>query len=178
MNFFSYINRGGPINWVLFGLMCIVICISLERSIYFFSTNAKSKKSFLLKFKNLCHDYENKNYEIQKNELEQQETKLFYEMTRGLWILNLISAIAPSIGLLGTVVGLISSFQSMAIETSSVNIQSLSGGIWVAMITTEFGMLISIPTIFIHKTFKRIAEKRMVKINFLVQDQLTTSGEK
>ena len=101
-------------------------------------------------------------------------------MNRGLWLLNFISAVAPSLGLLGTVNGLIGAFQELAGSGSQVNIQDLSGGIWEAMLTTAFGMVISIPSLFFYRTFKRIIEKRTMRLGLLVDEELAeseTSGE-
>ena len=90
---------------------------------------------------------------------------LYYEMNRGLWLLNFISSVAPSLGLLGTVTGLIGAFSKLSQAGVNVNIQDLSGGIWEAMLTTAFGMIISIPTLFCYRTFKRIIEKRILAMS-------------
>lgn len=55
-----------------------------------------------------------------------------------------ISQLAPLIGLLGTIFGMITSFQAMETATS-VNPALLAGGIWEALLTTAFGLLIAIP---------------------------------
>ena len=97
---------------------------------------------------------------------------MYYEMNRGMWLINFISAVSPSLGLLGTVTGLISAFQGMNNAGGNLNIQDLSGGIWEAMLTTAFGMIISIPALFFYRTFKRIIEKRVMRMNLLVEDAL------
>lgn len=90
---------------------------------------------------------------------------LYYEMNRGLWFLNFISSVAPSLGLLGTVTGLIGAFSKLSQAGANVNIQDLSGGIWEAMLTTAFGMIISIPSLLCYRTFKRIIEKRLLAMS-------------
>lgn len=119
-----------------------------------------------------AQEIKNLDLKSKKRELEKEETLLYYEMNRGLWFLNFISAISPSIGLLGTVVGLISSFQEMSKAGAQVNIQDLSGGIWVAMLTTVFGMMISIPALFFYRSFRRIIEKRTMQIELFIEDEL------
>lgn len=119
-----------------------------------------------------AQEIKNLDTKSKKRELEKEETLLYYEMNRGLWFLNFISAISPSIGLLGTVVGLISSFQEMSKAGAQVNIQDLSGGIWVAMLTTVFGMMISIPALFFYRSFRRIIEKRTMQIELFIEDEL------
>ena len=55
-----------------------------------------------------------------------------------------ISGIAPMIGFLGTVTGMITAFSNMASNPNNVNVASLSGGIYTAMITTVGGLIVGI----------------------------------
>ena len=55
-----------------------------------------------------------------------------------------ISGIAPMIGFLGTVTGMITAFSEMASNPNNVNIADLSGGIYTAMITTVGGLIVGI----------------------------------
>ena len=95
---------------------------------------------------------------------------LYYEMNRGLWFLNFTSSVAPSLGLLGTVTGLIGAFSKLSQAGANVNIQDLSGGIWEAMLTTAFGMIISIPSLLCYRTFKRIIEKRLLAMSLYEEE--------
>ena len=102
---------------------------------------------------------------------------LYHEMNRGMWFLNFTGAVAPSLGLLGTVTGLITAFGAMAESGAAVNMQDLSGGIWEAMLTTAFGMTISIPALLCYRTFRRIIEKRMMTLSMYDQlEQQETSN--
>lgn len=179
MKLFEFVNLGGWINWILFGILCFCICQCIERCIYFFSTSARNKKHGFMSRIEFCAEKIKKfPKEKQKKLLEKETSLLYYEMNRGLWFLNFICAVSPSIGLLGTVVGLIEAFQKMSVLGAQVSMQDLSGGIWVAMITTEFGMMISIPGIFFYRTFKRIIEKRMMAVSIYLDDILETGNEK
>lgn len=172
MKFLKFVNMGGWINWVLFALLCFCLCQCVERCIYFITTaQNRSKRGFMTRLKKCAGEVKNLPCEKQKKALEKETALLYYEMNRGLWFLNFISAIAPSIGLLGTVVGLIDAFQQMSSLGAQVSMQELSGGIWVAMITTEFGMMISIPGLLCYRTFKRIIEKRMMKMELFVEEK-------
>lgn len=71
--------------------------------------------------------------------------------------LTLIAAIAPMLGLLGTVLGMTRAFQSIAEQTGPVSPQVLSGGLWEAMLTTLVGLAISIPVLVVNHVFKSIA---------------------
>lgn len=61
--------------------------------------------------------------------------------------LEVIAALSPLLGLLGTVVGMIAVFGDIAGAESRVSPALLSGGIWEALLTTAIGMAVAIPTI-------------------------------
>ena len=169
MKLIQFINLGGPVNWLLFAIMCFCFCQCMERSIYYFQTRKGSKRYVLTRLKVLSDSMKDENPDFRRQRLEKEAEILCYEMNRGLWFLNFVSAVAPSIGLLGTVTGLISAFSKMA-TVEAVNIQDLSGGIWEAMLTTAFGMIISIPSLLCYRTFKRIIEKRIHAMSLFDED--------
>jgi biopolymer transport protein ExbB len=63
----------------------------------------------------------------------------------GLGALELISTIAPLLGLLGTVLGMIAAFQALQAAGSKADPSMLAGGIWEALLTTAAGMAVAIP---------------------------------
>jgi biopolymer transport protein ExbB len=63
----------------------------------------------------------------------------------GLRALELISTIAPLLGLLGTVLGMIAAFQALQQAGSRADPALLAGGIWEALLTTAAGMAVAIP---------------------------------
>ncbi|MDE5898316.1 MAG: MotA/TolQ/ExbB proton channel family protein [Treponemataceae bacterium] len=152
MDLVNLINLGGPLNWLLFFLLCFCFCQCVERGLYLFQTRRGAKGDVVARYRRACSELD---------DAEQEYEALYFEMNRGLWLLNFISAAAPSVGLLGTVTGLISAFQGMAAAGAQVGMQDLSGGIWEAMLTTAFGMIISIPALFFYRFFRRIIEKRL-----------------
>lgn len=60
-------------------------------------------------------------------------------------LLELIAMISPLLGLLGTVLGMIQSFQELAAAEGAANASLLAGGIWQALLTTAVGLLVAIP---------------------------------
>ncbi|MEL3906445.1 MAG: MotA/TolQ/ExbB proton channel family protein [Treponema sp.] len=178
MKLIEFINLGGPLNWVLAAVLCFCFCQCLERSIYFFQTRKGSKNDALKRLHSKAAALSKLPETQRQKELMKESTILYYEMNRGLWLLNVISAVSPSIGLLGTVTGLIGSFAKMAEAGAAVNIQDLSGGIWEAMLTTAFGMIISIPAVLCYRMFKRIIEKRMMYIELYAEEHGEAAREK
>ena len=71
-------------------------------------------------------------------------------LSRYLQALATIGNIAPLLGLLGTVVGMIKAFMVIQDMGGKVNAAVLAGGIWEAMLTTALGLAVALPTILAH----------------------------
>ncbi|MCD8071689.1 MAG: MotA/TolQ/ExbB proton channel family protein [Alistipes sp.] len=69
-------------------------------------------------------------------------------LENGLPILATIAGGAPMLGFLGTVIGLVKTFMDMSMAGGTVDISLLSGGMYVAMITTVGGLIVGIPAYF------------------------------
>ncbi len=67
-------------------------------------------------------------------------------LNRYLRSLDTIATLAPLLGLLGTVLGMIEAFRVLEATGGRADPAQLAGGIWVAMLTTAFGLAIAIPT--------------------------------
>lgn len=84
-------------------------------------------------------------------------------LEKGLGILETISAVAPVLGLLGTVVGMIKVFGVIAVQGVG-EASALSGGISEALITTAVGLSIGIPTLISYNFFTNKAETLILDI--------------
>ena len=74
-----------------------------------------------------------------------------HKLERGLGWLSTFAAIAPLIGFLGTVLGMVNVFMKIqAANQSGVDISMLAGGIWVALLTTVGGLIVGIFTIIFY----------------------------
>jgi len=78
---------------------------------------------------------------------------------RGLGGLATLSAIAPLLGLLGTITGMVAIFAGLA-EHGSGDPQMLSEGISLALVTTQFGLMVAVPLILAHAWLRRCANAR------------------
>jgi len=67
-----------------------------------------------------------------------------------LQTLATIGNIAPLLGLLGTIIGMIKAFMVIQQMGGKVNAAVLAGGIWEAMLTTAFGLAVALPTMVAH----------------------------
>lgn len=77
----------------------------------------------------------------------------------GLRPLELIGTLAPLLGLLGTVLGMIEAFQQLESAGSRVDPSVLSGGIWVALLTTAAGLSVGIPAVAASTWLERTLER-------------------
>jgi biopolymer transport protein ExbB len=78
--------------------------------------------------------------------LEAEAEKRLMPLERGFRVLDMVSQLAPLLGLLGTVLGMIDAFQALQSAGSQVDPAALAGGIWVALLTTAAGLTVAMPT--------------------------------
>ena len=102
-----------------------------------------------------------KSPEILNESLDRKASIIQKKLMSRLNYLSLIAAVAPLCGLLGTVMGLMETFSVIEKSGNSAQMNSLAGGIWVAMITTATGLIVAIPCVILHKIFESMAEKKM-----------------
>ena len=79
-------------------------------------------------------------------------------LENGFTYLVAIGSIAPLTGFLGTVTGMIGAFRSIA-EATEVNAQIVASGIYEALITTVFGLIIAIIAMFFHSIFSHVVDR-------------------
>lgn len=84
---------------------------------------------------------------------------LLAELRSGLRPLDLIVTIAPLLGLLGTVLGMIAAFQALQQAEGQTDPATLAGGIWEALLTTAAGMAVAIPAAAALTWFDSIADR-------------------
>ncbi|QBX35740.1 MotA/TolQ/ExbB proton channel family protein [Paracoccus liaowanqingii] len=77
----------------------------------------------------------------------------------GLRALELIATIAPLLGLLGTVLGMIAAFQVLQSSGNQADPSDLAGGIWVALLTTAAGMAVAIPAGVALSWFESVSDR-------------------
>lgn len=86
-----------------------------------------------------------------------------YKMEKNLSILSLIAGIAPMFGFLGTIIGMVQLFQSIA-STGEVTLNSIAGGIYVKMITSATGLMIGLISYIGHNYLTTQIDKTAYKM--------------
>jgi biopolymer transport protein ExbB len=84
--------------------------------------------------------------EMARNEAERMKEVLGADLRRGMGLLASVGSVAPFIGLLGTVVGIIAAFQGIA-TSGGGGIAAVSAGIAEALVETALGLLVAIPAV-------------------------------
>ena len=102
------------------------------------------------------------NTEIRAAELDVAYQEFRFKLNRWLPIIALTAAVSPLLGLLGTVTGMIKTFQLISIFGAG-DAKLLSSGISEALITTEFGLVVAIPALVLHAYLQRRIKKILIQ---------------
>lgn len=109
-------------------------------------------------------------FETMQTSLREMQTEESVKLFQKIGWLSLISAIAPMMGLFGTVTGMFVTFSSIAAAGGSVSPAQLAGGIKMALITTIFGLTVAIPVGIAFYTLRNRVIKVSTEINAISED--------
>jgi biopolymer transport protein ExbB len=98
-------------------------------------------------------------------------------MERGLYILEIVIAVAPLIGLLGTSIGLVQVFSNVAPETGLPEAHAFASGVALPLATTVAGLTIAIPAVIFNAYLNRRIDKLTALLNVIVE-RIVTIDEK
>ncbi len=158
--------QGGPIGKFiiimaalgsLFGIFNIIRLFLVKMAVGGQKRKAQASKSNPLGRVMMAYEgAQNKDAETVELKLDEAILKESPKLETGLNMLKLMAAIAPLFGLLGTVVGMIQTFQAMMIYGTG-DPQLMAGGISVALVTTMLGLYAAIPLLILHSFCSSIA---------------------
>ncbi|RKT47148.1 MotA/TolQ/ExbB proton channel family protein [Thiocapsa rosea] len=104
-----------------------------------------------------------------REEIERRAAHLLTALRSHLRGLEVIASLGPLLGLLGTVIGMIDAFRALEAAGNQVDPSVLSGGIWVALLTTAAGLAVAIPTVVALNWLERLLEG----VTRRLEDQVT-----
>jgi biopolymer transport protein ExbB len=81
-----------------------------------------------------------------------------------------ITHVAPLLGLLGTVTGLVAAFHEIEVSSGQIHAQNLAGGIWEALLSTVFGLIVAIPCMVAYHGFESYADRIARRMQFVVSE--------
>jgi biopolymer transport protein ExbB len=108
----------------------------------------------------IYYDYLKEPHAKRAEALKREGLRHLEELAVRLKMLAAIAQVAPLLGLLGTVTGLVASFQQIQTMGGRVQPMDLAGGIWEALITTVVGLSIGIPCLLAHQYFQAKIDQR------------------
>jgi biopolymer transport protein ExbB len=178
----EHIQKGGPVMYPILTLAALALLVALFKWIGL-STNRKPSKK---RVESLLEAVENRDEEAARKQaskikgpagrmlragvahlheprelveevLFEHSLKARLKLERFLPFIAICAAASPLLGLLGTVTGIIETFKMLTISESG-DVKSLSGGISKALITTEFGLIVAIPSLLLHAFLARKAK--------------------
>ncbi len=109
-------------------------------------------------------------HERVKEAIENAGRQEISKLEKGLAVLASISGIAPLLGFLGTVTGMITAFMTIEDLAGSANPSDLAGGIWEALLTTAFGLMVGIPALAFYNYFLGAVKKLVGDMETVAND--------
>ncbi len=170
------VEQGGSVGYVIIALGIIALLIGLERYIVLFMTERKVKRQ--LKASILTDDnplgrvlkvkekYAHVTEDTLELKLSEAILKEIPRLVRGISFIKIISVVSPLLGLLGTVTGMINTFQAITLFGTG-DPKLMAGGISTALVTTVLGLIVAIPTVMLY-TWLNTRSKNILHI---IQEQ-------
>ncbi|HSX84975.1 MAG TPA: MotA/TolQ/ExbB proton channel family protein [Cellvibrio sp.] len=165
-------HHGGLVGYVITGVGIFGVLLGLWRILVLFGVSAKVSAQLKSSKPNLnnplgrvlkvAEDNPKADNETLELKLEEAVLKERPAIESGLAILKIIAAVAPLLGLLGTVTGMIETFQAITIFGAG-DPKNMAGGISAALVTTVQGLVVAIPVVLMH-TLVNGRAKRIVHV--------------
>ncbi|NCS88199.1 MAG: biopolymer transporter [Ignavibacteria bacterium CG2_30_36_16] len=109
-------------------------------------------------------------HERVKEAIENAGRQEISKLEKGLSILASVAGIAPLLGFLGTVTGMIQAFMTIEDLQGAANPSDLAGGIWEALVTTAFGLIVGIPALAFYNYFLSAVKKLVGDMEAVAND--------
>ena len=195
------LNVGGPALWVIFGISVVLLTVGLwkfwhliklgawnrkqadeilklwlEKKIEPSDINPRNIRAKILGQTILAISNQNYTNDMVREECVRLANKNLNEARRGLRIIDLIITIAPLVGLLGTVLGMIEAFQALQDSGAQADPSALAGGIWEALLTTAAGMGIAIPASILLSWYDSVVSNVQADIENLATQAILRTG--
>lgn len=195
----QFMKIGGLLMWFIFALGVLGLYAILERTVYFMIREKNSIANLNKKLKDMLeknkikeaivHLNSNKSssarvlqailiygYKENKKSLEALEEKgkevaiqQLRHLERNMWLISVAAHVAPLVGLLGTVTGMIKAFQAVALYGTGDS-AVLAKGISEALYTTAGGLFVAIPAMILYNYYNK-------KIDTIISDMEQSSTE-
>lgn len=153
------VHQGGTVGYVILAVGLIAFLISIERFISLFIIGGKMRRQLkdsvarddnpLGRVMRVKTQFPKVSYDTLELKLSEAILREMPKITRNLTLIKIISVVAPLLGLLGTVTGMINTFQAITLFGTG-DPKLMAGGISQALVTTVLGLVVAIPTVFVY----------------------------
>jgi biopolymer transport protein ExbB len=155
------IQQGGYVGYVIIGLGILAVLVGFARWAVISVTSRKvaaQRKSDranpgnpLGRVLGVYEEHRDANTETLELKLDEVVLRESAKLERFLWLVKTVSVVAPLLGLLGTVTGMIQTFQAITLFGAG-DPKMMAGGISEALVTTMLGLTTAIPLVLLHDT--------------------------
>lgn len=177
-------HRGGWLMWVLLGFSVVATAVVMDRTLFYLRCGLGSDgwfERFLAEMRagrvetglgmaarsrhpvaRVAEEYLRNLHrpaKIRRDNVIRRGTLVMEDVERRLRLLAAVAHLAPLVGLLGTVTGMVTAFAQIQALQGAVQPADLAGGIWEALLTTVFGLLVALPSMAAYHGLESYAEK-------------------
>ena len=199
MNLFEIFLKGGIVMWFILACSIVGLAVAIDR--FLVLRRAKiNVPAFLVRLRGLikkgdisgavsvCMEEKSPianivrkglkkfrfGHDRVKEAIENAGRQEVSKLEKGLSVLATVAGIAPLLGFLGTVTGMISAFMRIEDLAGTANPSDLAGGIWEALITTAFGLIVGIPALAFYNYFGSAVKKLVGDMETVANDVVDT----
>jgi len=180
------IDQGGAIGYAIIVVAALGILLALYRWLMLTLTSMKVRRQMgkhepndsnpLGRIQSAYEEHKGENLETLQLHLDDAVLKELPPLERGLNLVKVLAAVAPLMGLLGTVIGMIVTFQAITLFGTG-DPKLMAGGISQALITTVLGLIAAVPLLILH-AFASSTSRRLGQILEEQSTSLVADAEK
>lgn len=187
-NLMERVKQGKEVGYAIIGVLIIGLLVVLRRLVVLSSVRRGMNKQ-LADMEHVHDDnplgrvlgayYENRHFSVAvvTRKLEEVIVKDVAEIKKGLPFVKVLAAVAPLMGLLGTVTGMIGTFQAITLFGTG-DPKLMAGGISQALVTTVLGLLAAIPLLLSHSLLNSRAQSLIKVLAEQAAGMVATQAEK
>jgi biopolymer transport protein ExbB len=109
-------------------------------------------------------------YRAMVKAMEDSTEAITARLSRKIEHLNIIANIAPMLGLLGTVIGMLRCFNEISQVSGAIEPRQLAGGIFEALVTTCMGLIVAIPSLYFFAIFRNRVDQFVSETAIIAED--------
>ena len=180
----DYMNKGGALMWVLLAFSIVGVAVILDRLAVYASygldpdrwlkkiladleagrvdvalASARKSRHPVARVVEVYLENLTRPARVRVDNVKREGALVLEKVEKRLRILAAISHLAPLVGLLGTVTGMVLAFARIESLDGAPKPSDLAGGIWEALLTTVFGLVVAIPCMAAYHAFESHADK-------------------